>query len=91
MVAGHTLLPVIGVPVQSQALNGMDSLLSIVQMPAGVPVATMAIGKAGAGQTQLCLPFRYSAPPGLICDGNSRSFESRGPKQVLGTRLGEKE
>jgi len=48
MVAGHTLLPVIGVPVQSQALNGMDSLLSIVQMPAGVPVATMAIGKAGA-------------------------------------------
>ena len=48
MVAGHTLLPVIGVPVQRQALNGMDSLLSIVQMPAGVPVATMAIGKAGA-------------------------------------------
>ncbi|MEM7533668.1 MAG: 5-(carboxyamino)imidazole ribonucleotide mutase [Chloroflexota bacterium] len=48
MVAGHTLLPVIGVPVQSHALNGMDSLLSIVQMPAGVPVATMAIGKAGA-------------------------------------------
>lgn len=48
MVAGHTLLPVIGVPVQSRALNGLDSLLSIVQMPGGVPVATMAIGKAGA-------------------------------------------
>jgi 5-(carboxyamino)imidazole ribonucleotide mutase len=48
MVAGHTLLPVIGVPVQSRALNGLDSLLSIVQMPAGVPVATMAIGRAGA-------------------------------------------
>ena len=48
MVAGHTLLPVIGVPIQSKALNGMDSLLSIVQMPAGVPVATMAIGRAGA-------------------------------------------
>ncbi len=48
MVAGHTLLPVIGVPVQSKALSGWDSLLSIVQMPAGVPVATMAIGKAGA-------------------------------------------
>jgi 5-(carboxyamino)imidazole ribonucleotide mutase len=48
MVAGHTLLPVIGVPIQSRALNGLDSLLSIVQMPAGVPVATMAIGKAGA-------------------------------------------
>lgn len=48
MVAGHTLLPVIGVPIQSRALNGLDSLLSIVQMPAGVPVGTMAIGKAGA-------------------------------------------
>ncbi|MHB1946663.1 MAG: 5-(carboxyamino)imidazole ribonucleotide mutase [Gammaproteobacteria bacterium] len=48
VIAGKTLLPVIGVPMQSQALNGMDSLLSIVQMPAGIPVATMAIGKAGA-------------------------------------------
>lgn len=48
MVAAKTTIPVIGVPVQSKALNGMDSLLSIVQMPAGVPVATVAIGKAGA-------------------------------------------
>ncbi|MEH7353887.1 5-(carboxyamino)imidazole ribonucleotide mutase [Neobacillus drentensis] len=48
MVAAKTTLPVIGVPVQSQALNGLDSLLSIVQMPGGVPVATVAIGKAGA-------------------------------------------
>ena len=48
MTAGHTTVPVIGVPVQSRVLNGIDSLLSIVQMPAGVPVATMAIGKAGA-------------------------------------------
>lgn len=48
MVAAKTTLPVIGVPVQSKALNGLDSLLSIVQMPAGVPVATVAIGKAGA-------------------------------------------
>ena len=53
MVAGHTLLPVIGVPVQSRALNGIDSLLSIVQMPTGVPVATMAIGKAGASNAAL--------------------------------------
>lgn len=53
MVAGHTLLPVIGVPVQSSALNGLDSLLSIVQMPAGVPVATMSIGKAGATNAAL--------------------------------------
>src|SRR5688572_11336459 len=48
MVAAHTVLPVIGVPVQSAALNGLDSLLSIVQMPKGVPVATVAIGPAGA-------------------------------------------
>ena len=48
MMAAKTILPVIGVPVQSKALNGMDSLLSIVQMPGGVPVATVAIGKAGA-------------------------------------------
>lgn len=48
MVASATTLPVIGVPIQSKALNGLDSLLSIVQMPGGVPVATMAIGAAGA-------------------------------------------
>ena len=48
MCAAKTILPVLGVPVQSKALNGMDSLLSIVQMPAGIPVGTLAIGKAGA-------------------------------------------
>lgn len=48
MVAAKTTLPVIGVPVQSKALNGVDSLYSIVQMPGGIPVATVAIGKAGA-------------------------------------------
>jgi 5-(carboxyamino)imidazole ribonucleotide mutase len=48
MTAAKTHLPVLGVPVQSRALNGMDSLLSIVQMPAGVPVGTLAIGRAGA-------------------------------------------
>ncbi|WP_433945459.1 5-(carboxyamino)imidazole ribonucleotide mutase [Paenibacillus sp. SN-8-1] len=48
MVAAKTILPVIGVPVKSAALNGLDSLLSIVQMPGGIPVATVAIGKAGA-------------------------------------------
>jgi len=53
MVAGHTLLPVIGVPIRSRALSGVDSLLSIVQMPAGVPVATMAIGDAGATNAAL--------------------------------------
>jgi 5-(carboxyamino)imidazole ribonucleotide mutase len=48
MVAAKTHLPVLGVPVQSKALNGLDSLLSIVQMPAGIPVGTLAIGRAGA-------------------------------------------
>ena len=53
MTASKTLLPVLGVPVQSKALNGLDSLLSIVQMPAGVPVATFAIGAAGAANAAL--------------------------------------
>jgi 5-(carboxyamino)imidazole ribonucleotide mutase len=48
MVAAQTIVPVLGVPVESQALKGMDSLLSIVQMPGGIPVGTLAIGKAGA-------------------------------------------
>lgn len=53
MCASQTVLPVLGVPVQSKALNGMDSLLSIVQMPAGVPVGTLAIGEAGAKNAAL--------------------------------------
>ena len=53
MVAAHTVLPVLGVPVQSTALQGLDSLLSIVQMPGGVPVGTLAIGKAGATNAAL--------------------------------------
>ena len=53
MVAANTLLPVLGVPVESHALKGMDSLLSIVQMPGGVPVGTLAIGKAGAQNAAL--------------------------------------
>ena len=48
MVAAKTVVPVLGVPVQSKVMNGMDSLLSIAQMPAGIPVGTLAIGKAGA-------------------------------------------
>lgn len=53
MVAAMTILPVLGVPVKSRALSGMDSLLSIVQMPKGIPVATYAIGEAGAGNAGL--------------------------------------
>jgi len=65
MTASKTSLPVLGVPVQSKALNGMDSLLSIVQMPAGIPVATFAIGPAGATNAALCaaamLANKYAA------------------------------
>ena len=53
VVASHTVLPVIGVPIQSASLNGLDSLLSIVQMPKGVPVATVAIGASGAANAGL--------------------------------------
>ncbi|MCX5921023.1 MAG: 5-(carboxyamino)imidazole ribonucleotide mutase [Candidatus Melainabacteria bacterium] len=53
MVAAQTIIPVLGVPIQSAALNGMDSLLSIVQMPAGIPVGTLAIGDAGAKNAAL--------------------------------------
>ncbi|MBU6210616.1 MAG: 5-(carboxyamino)imidazole ribonucleotide mutase [Gammaproteobacteria bacterium] len=64
MIASKTTLPVLGVPVQSKALNGLDSLLSIVQMPAGVPVATFAIGNAGATNAALtatAILARYDA------------------------------
>jgi len=90
MVAGHTLLPVIGVPVQSQALNGMDSLLSIVQMPAGVPVATMAIGKAGAiNAALLAISILGATRPELRLQ--LQEFRNSRAQQVLGERLGEGE
>ncbi|KXH86756.1 5-(carboxyamino)imidazole ribonucleotide mutase [Sporosarcina sp. HYO08] len=66
MVAAKTILPVIGVPVQSKALNGMDSLLSIVQMPGGVPVATVSIGKAGATNAGLLAAQMLSVHDGEL-------------------------
>jgi 5-(carboxyamino)imidazole ribonucleotide mutase len=66
MVAAHTILPVLGVPVQSAALQGLDSLLSIVQMPGGVPVGTLAIGKAGATNAGLlAVGILATSRPGL--------------------------
>ena len=86
MVAGHTLLPVIGVPVQSQALNGIDSLLSIVQMPAGVPVATMAIGKAGAiNAALLAISILGASRPELR--RQLQEFRHKRAAQVLAERL----
>jgi len=68
MVAAKTTLPVIGVPVQSKALNGLDSLLSIVQMPGGVPVATVAIGKAGATNAGLLAAQILSVEDSTLAD-----------------------
>jgi 5-(carboxyamino)imidazole ribonucleotide mutase len=86
MVAGHTLLPVIGVPIQSRALNGLDSLLSIVQMPAGVPVATMAIGKAGAiNAALLAVAMLGGTQPELRAA--LASFRAERAAQVMGEEL----
>ena len=86
MVAGHTLLPVIGVPVQSAALSGMDSLLSIVQMPAGVPVATMAIGKAGATNAALlAVAILANTRPALRA--RLRDFRRTRAEQVMNETL----
>ena len=63
MTASMTRLPVLGVPVESKALSGMDSLLSIAQMPAGVPVGTLAIGKPGAINAANLAAFRFESPP----------------------------
>ncbi|SEM92151.1 5-(carboxyamino)imidazole ribonucleotide mutase [Mesobacillus persicus] len=68
MVAAKTTLPVIGVPVKSKALNGLDSLLSIVQMPGGVPVATVAIGEAGAKNAGLLAAQILSTSDSKIAD-----------------------
>ncbi len=77
MVAAHTTLPVLGVPVQSKALSGLDSLLSIVQMPAGIPVATVAIGKAGA--TNAGAVGRVGAGP--VAAGTWRKTEAVSPRR----------
>lgn len=68
MLASKTVLPVVGVPVQSRALNGMDSLLSIVQMPRGFPVATMAIGAAGAQNAALMAASILGVADGAVAD-----------------------
>ncbi|CDI01414.1 phosphoribosylaminoimidazole carboxylase = AIR carboxylase, catalytic subunit [Candidatus Competibacter denitrificans Run_A_D11] len=82
MVAAKTLLPVLGVPVQSQALNGLDSLLSIVQMPGGIPVGTLAIGKAGAINAALLAAALLGNKYPAIREA-ARSFRTRQTAQVL--------
>lgn len=82
MAASKTVLPVLGVPVQSQALNGLDSLLSIVQMPGGIPVGTLAIGKSGAINAALLaaamLGNKYPAIRAAV-----RAFRTRQTDSVL--------
>ena len=82
MVASQTILPVLGVPVQSQALSGMDSLLSIVQMPGGIPVGTLAIGTAGARNAGL-LAARILANNDADLREKLRAFAVRQRDDVL--------
>jgi 5-(carboxyamino)imidazole ribonucleotide mutase len=82
MLAAKTLVPVLGVPVQSKALNGLDSLLSIAQMPAGIPVATFAIGAAGAANAGLFAAALLAADDADIRDALV-AFRARQTADVL--------
>lgn len=86
MIAAQTLLPVLGVPVQSHALNGLDSLLSIVQMPSGVPVGTLAIGKAGAANAAL-LAIRFLATTRPALRAALHEFVEAETRRVLAETL----
>jgi 5-(carboxyamino)imidazole ribonucleotide mutase len=86
MIAAHTLLPVLGVPIPTRSLNGMDSLLSIVQMPAGIPVATFSIGIAGAKNAALFAAAMLTGDHPAI--GKAlEDFRSRQSQEVLESRL----
>ncbi len=87
MVAAQTLLPVLGVPVESHALKGMDSLLSIVQMPGGIPVGTLAIGKAGATNAAL-LAIAILANQRPELRAKLRQFRDEQTAKVLNDTLG---
>jgi 5-(carboxyamino)imidazole ribonucleotide mutase len=86
MVAAQTLLPVLGVPVESKVLRGVDSLLSIVQMPSGVPVGTLAIGSAGAANAAL-LAVRILAGSRPALRQKLRDFAEEQTQRVLGETL----
>ena len=82
MLAAKTAVPVLGVPVQSKALNGMDSLLSIVQMPAGIPVATFAIGNAGAANAALFAAAMLGGEHAMIAEALA-AFRARQTDEVM--------
>ncbi|MDQ6706596.1 MAG: 5-(carboxyamino)imidazole ribonucleotide mutase [Acidobacteriota bacterium] len=86
MTAANTLIPVLGVPIESRALKGIDSLLSIVQMPAGIPVGTLAIGTAGAKNAALlAIAILANARPALR--EKLRAFRERQSQQVAEEKL----
>src|SRR6186713_1742680 len=89
MCASQTVLPVLGVPVESKALKGLDSLLSIAQMPAGVPVGTLAIGEAGAKNAALLAISIVSGTRAPLRE-KLRRFRARQTKSVLQTKLPKK-
>jgi 5-(carboxyamino)imidazole ribonucleotide mutase len=82
MTAAHTTLPVLGVPIESKALKGLDSLLSIVQMPAGIPVATLAIGTAGAKNAALLAVAILANKRGPLRD-KLKAFREEQKRKVL--------
>lgn len=86
MVASQTVLPVLGVPIQSKALSGLDSLLSIVQMPGGIPVGTLAIGEAGARNAGL-LAVRILAAARPELRTRLHEFQAKQEAKVLGEAL----
>jgi 5-(carboxyamino)imidazole ribonucleotide mutase len=86
MCASKTTLPVLGVPVQSKALNGLDSLLSIVQMPAGIPVGTLAIGEAGAKNAAI-LAAQILATSDPQLSARLKQFRKQQTKAVLDSTL----
>ena len=88
MCASKTMLPVLGVPIESRVLKGVDSLLSIVQMPAGVPVATLAIGEAGAKNAAL-LAVSILALNDAAVGEKLRAFRARQTQAVLDAKLGD--
>jgi 5-(carboxyamino)imidazole ribonucleotide mutase len=86
VTAAYTTIPVLGVPMQSKALNGIDSLLSIVQMPAGIPVATLAIGNGGATNAGLLAVSILAAHRPVLVE-RLEEFRKRQTEKVLGAQL----
>jgi 5-(carboxyamino)imidazole ribonucleotide mutase len=86
VMASHTVLPVLGVPMKSDALNGMDSLLATVQMPAGIPVGTLAIGKAGATNAALLAIAILAASRPKLRE-QLKAFRREQEKKIMGTIL----